>query len=103
MHDLINSRTLATAKDVIARIGGEELACPRAAMQVAEQIRQTFAGLSLLEPGLLSVSIGVMASSTAGHELPHLLSQADMALQGAKHRGRNQEGVSPGALPAQFG
>jgi PleD family two-component response regulator len=44
----------------------------------------------MLEPGLLSVSIGAVTSEEAGYELPHLLSQADQALHGAKGLGRNR-------------
>lgn len=83
-------------QDVFARIGGEEFACllmntrePQA-VQVAERIRQDFATLSLLEPGLLSVSIGVVSSQTTGYDLSRLLSQADEALYGAKGQGRNR-------------
>ena len=82
--------------DVFARIGGEEFACLLAdtdqasALQVAEGIRNGFAQLTMLEPGLLSVSIGVVTSEEAGYELPHLLSQADQALYGAKGLGRNR-------------
>ncbi|MGC5704151.1 GGDEF domain-containing protein [Pseudomonas sp. NFXW11] len=97
-------------KDVFARIGGEEFACLLAnvdeatAVQVAEQIRQAFARLPLLEPGLLSVSIGVVTSATAGYEVSRLLSLADEALYGAKHRGRNQvRSVSSDTALAQFG
>ncbi|WP_309295740.1 GGDEF domain-containing protein [Pseudomonas protegens] len=98
------------SRNVFARIGGEEFACllaaadERAAMRVAERIRQTFARLPLLEPELLSASIGVVDSKTAGYELPRLLSQADAALYGAKHRGRSQvQSVSSDAALAQFG
>ena len=98
------------SKNVFARIDGEEFACllaaadERAVMRVGEQIRQTFAHLPLLEPGLLSVSIGVVDSTTVGYELPCLLSQANAALYGAKHRGRNQmRSASSAAALAQFG
>ncbi|MBW8356156.1 MAG: GGDEF domain-containing protein [Pseudomonas sp.] len=83
-------------KDVFARIGGEEFACllestdEQSAVRVAERIRQAFARLPLLEPGLLSVSIGVVTSETQGYDLPRLLSLADEALYGAKDRGRNR-------------
>ncbi|WP_309475968.1 GGDEF domain-containing protein [Pseudomonas protegens] len=89
------AETLGT-KDVFARIGGEEFACllaatnEQAAVTVAERVRQAFARLPLLEPGLLSVSIGVVSSETRGYDLPPLLSLADEALYGAKHKGRNQ-------------
>lgn len=83
-------------KDVFARIGGEEFACLLAdtdehtAVQVAERIRQGFAQLPLLEPGLLSVSIGVVTSRESGYDLSRLLSRADEALYSAKGSGRNR-------------
>ncbi|WP_248766450.1 GGDEF domain-containing protein [Pseudomonas protegens] len=101
------AETLDT-KDVFARIGGEEFACllaatdEQAAVTVAERIRQAFARLPLLEPGLLSVSIGVVSSETRGYDLQRLLSLADEALYGAKDRGRNRvHTVSRSALESQ--
>ena len=83
-------------QDVFGRIGGEEFACllarddEQAAIQVAEQIRIRFTKLSIREPGLLSVSIGVVTSGESGYELSRLLSEADKALYGAKNEGRNR-------------
>ncbi|MBP5122956.1 GGDEF domain-containing protein [Pseudomonas protegens] len=101
------AETLGT-KDVFARIGGEEFACllaatdEQAAVTVAERVRQAFARLPLLEPGLLSVSIGVVSSETRGYDLPRLLSLADEALYDAKHQGRNRvHTVSRSALELQ--
>ncbi|WP_409297837.1 diguanylate cyclase [Pseudomonas sp. KCJK8993] len=84
------------ANDAFGRIGGEEFACLLAAVdeqeavRVAERIRETFAGLTLLEPGLLSVSIGVVTSQGRDYDLSRLLSQADEALYDAKGKGRNR-------------
>lgn len=101
------AETLGT-KDVFARIGGEEFACllaatdEQAAVTVAERVRQAFARLPLLEPGLLSVSIGVVSSETRGYDLLRLLSLADEALYDAKHQGRNRvHTVSRSALELQ--
>lgn len=87
-------------QDVFARIGGEEFACvlqdtdlPHAVL-VAERIRQGFAELTLLEPGSLSVSIGVVTSIEVGYDLVRLLSQADAALYVAKGKGRNRVQVA---------
>jgi PleD family two-component response regulator len=44
----------------------------------------------MLEPGMLSVSIGVVTTRESGYDLFGLLSQADEALFGAKDRGRNR-------------
>jgi diguanylate cyclase (GGDEF)-like protein len=60
------------------------------AVQIAERIRQAFSRLSLLEPGMLSVSIGVVTTGESGYELSSLLSQANEALYGAKDHGRNR-------------
>jgi len=82
--------------DVFGRIGGEEFACllkgadEQEAVQVAERIRHAFAHLSMLAPGLLSVSIGVVTTRESGYDLSGLLSQADEALYGAKDHGRNR-------------
>ncbi|WPN29523.1 GGDEF domain-containing protein [Pseudomonas sp. P5_109] len=82
--------------DVFGRIGGEEFACllkeadEQEAVQVAERIRQAFSQLSMLEPGMLSVSIGVVTTRESGYDLSSLLSQADEALYGAKDHGRNR-------------
>ncbi|MFK3644188.1 GGDEF domain-containing protein [Pseudomonas protegens] len=97
-------------KDVFARFGNEEFACPleltdeQAAGRVAEWIRQAFAQRPLLELGLLSVSIGVVTSETQGYDLPRLFSLADEALYGAKDRGRNRvQTASRSALALQPG
>lgn len=83
-------------QDVFGRIGGEEFACLLGAAdleaggQVAERIRREFAGLPLLEPGQLSVSIGIVSSREGGYDLFRLLSLADDALYAAKDKGRNR-------------
>ncbi|MGB8920409.1 MAG: GGDEF domain-containing protein [Pseudomonas sp.] len=93
------SRTLVESlreEDVSGRIGGEEFACvlsacdEHTAVQIAERIRRSFAQLSILEPGLLSVSIGVVTTRESGYDLSRLLSEADQALYGAKDQGRNR-------------
>lgn len=87
-------------KHVFGRIGGEEFACllvdtdEDGAVAMAERIRLGFAGLPLLEPGLLSVSIGVVTTRASGYELTRLLSVADEALYGAKGNGRNRVKVA---------
>ncbi|MDN7142652.1 GGDEF domain-containing protein [Pseudomonas sp. JQ170] len=81
--------------DVFGRIGGEEFACLLAntdeaeALRVAQRICSHFYALPLLEPGLLSVSIGIVGNS-GGHDLARLLSMADSALYRAKDEGRNR-------------
>lgn len=88
--------TLLRKHDLFARIGGEEFACllqgtdEQGAIQVAERIRQGFASLDLLAPGFLSVSIGIVTTTPACHDLSRLLSQADQALYRAKDQGRNR-------------
>lgn len=90
------TRTMLRSGDVFARIGGEEFACLLAdsdaagAFEVAERIRRGFAELDLLTPGFLSVSIGIVTTTAAGHDLSYLLSQADQALYQAKAYGRNR-------------
>jgi diguanylate cyclase (GGDEF)-like protein len=83
-------------EDVCGRIGGEEFACllndcdEQTALEIAERIRRSFSQLSILEPGLLSVSIGVVTTRESGYDLSRLLSEADQALYGAKDKGRNR-------------
>ena len=83
-------------KDVFGRIGGEEFACLLAncdksrAVQVAERIRLNCSELAIPEPGVLSVSIGVVTTDESDYELSHLLSTADKALYDAKDNGRNR-------------
>lgn len=87
------------SEHVIGRIGGEEFACllakyeEPAAIQMAEQIRLAFSKLPFIQPGLLSVSIGVATSRESGFELSRLLIDADEALYGAKNEGRNRVSV----------
>ena len=93
--------------DVFARIGGEEFACllidtdEEEAVQAAERIRESFAHLPLLAPGLLSVSIGVVTSQALGYDLSRLLSQADEALYDAKDKGRNRVHTRSWRAPAR--
>ncbi|CAI8907594.1 GGDEF domain-containing protein [Pseudomonas donghuensis] len=84
-------------EDVFARIGGEEFACllantdAQTARQVAQRICDSFYVVPMLEPGFLSVSIGIVGASGPGeHDLSRLLSKADNALYAAKRQGRNR-------------
>ncbi|CAK9889979.1 MULTISPECIES: GGDEF domain-containing protein [Pseudomonas] len=84
-------------EDVFARIGGEEFACllantdEQTARQVAQRICDSFYAQPMLEPGFLSVSIGIVGARGPGaHDLSRLLSKADNALYAAKHQGRNR-------------
>jgi diguanylate cyclase (GGDEF)-like protein len=91
------TRNSVRQEDVFARIGGEEFACllantdAQTAQQVAQRICESFYALPMLEPGFLSVSIGIVGASGPGeHDLSRLLSKADNALYAAKHQGRNR-------------
>ncbi|MDD1017168.1 GGDEF domain-containing protein [Pseudomonas rubra] len=91
------TRQSVRQEDVFGRIGGEEFACLLAntdeptALRVAQRICNHFYQWPLLEPGLLSVSVGIVSSGNpAEHDLSRLLSMADSALYGAKHQGRNR-------------
>lgn len=82
--------------DLFARIGGEEFACllrgsdAVAADAVAHRICAGFAGLPVLEPGRLGVSIGIVSRPAAECDLSRLLSMADHALYAAKQQGRSR-------------
>ena len=82
--------------DLFARIGGEEFACllrgvdEAAAEVVAQRICTGFAGMPLLEPGMLGVSIGIVSRPAGECELSRLLSMGDHALYAAKQQGRGR-------------
>ncbi len=82
--------------DLFARIGGEEFACllrgsdAAAADAVAQRICAGFAGLPMLEPGRLGVSIGIVSRPAQECDLSRLLSMADHALYEAKQQGRSR-------------
>jgi diguanylate cyclase (GGDEF)-like protein len=90
--------------DLAGRFGGEEFALllpqTRAtdAMRIAERVRASVAGLSLIAPGAsggervqVTVSIGVAALDGGDRrEFPALLAAADAALYRAKASGRDQ-------------
>ncbi|WP_348697752.1 GGDEF domain-containing protein [Duganella fentianensis] len=85
--------------DVLARIGGEEFVLvldgvdPAAALRLAERLRARIADESVPCDGAAvayTVSIGVVASVTAGYDLPTLMAAGDRAMYDAKRSGRNQ-------------
>lgn len=94
--------------DLIGRLGGEEFAvlmpavAPDLAEQMAERLRAGVAALRLEHEGRpipLTVSIGI--SADGGGDLKRLLADADAALYGAKHAGRNRvcrSGATPAAI-----
>jgi diguanylate cyclase (GGDEF)-like protein len=87
-------RTHLDRSAVCGRIGGEEFAALLAgtleqAVEQAERIRRDFA--SRASPACMhSVSIGVVGSDSAGHDLKQLLIAGDRALYQAKALGRNR-------------
>jgi len=90
--------------DLAGRFGGEEfsLLLPQTravdAFRIAERVRATIAGLSIIAPGAtggervhVTVSIGVAAlDSGSQREFPDLMAAADAALYRAKAGGRDQ-------------
>ncbi len=92
------------AGDVLGRFGGEEFvvllpgADGREACSIAERLRERVSVISLPVAGALvtvTVSIGVAALGTHGHELFDLLASADAALYRAKGTGRDQVCLLP--------
>ncbi|AYO83797.1 GGDEF domain-containing protein [Methylobacterium brachiatum] len=93
--------SLLPREAVLGRLGGEEFACllpdvsPAEALARAEELRRTFASLSVSElPDLqVSVSIGI-AQARDGVDYEALMRRADAALYVAKHGGRDRVAVA---------
>jgi diguanylate cyclase (GGDEF)-like protein len=97
-------RSAIRGGDVLVRYGGEEFIAllPKAdagrAWEVGERMRQRVCerafdvgdGLALL----LRVSVGI-AQWRMGEDMPDLIERADIAMYGAKQRGRNRVEVAP--------
>lgn len=91
--------TLRRPGDLLARYGGEELACildntdADGAHHVAEQLRTAVEALAIAHPdgGIVTASIGVATLPADGHaDADVLIKAADQALYAAKNAGRNR-------------
>ena len=90
--------------DLLARYGGEEFVAllPAtdlpSALQVAERVRATVAGASVVaDNGALvrpTVSVGVAMLASAPISFDALLAQADLAMYSAKRSGKNRVGAN---------
>ncbi|SHM05923.1 GGDEF domain-containing protein [Roseibium suaedae] len=85
--------------DLFGRLGGEEFAAvlpgvsPLRMSQIADRLRQTVQDHKFILKGQMisiTTSIGMVHTSTAGHDLEALLIKADDALYQAKGTGRNR-------------
>ena len=86
--------------DVLARLGGDEFAAlligtdEERAAEVSERLRKTVTSLRLMsEDGGqidLTISAGAAIFPDAGADVKSLMREADVAMYGAKHNGRNQ-------------
>ena len=99
----VTSRALRQP-DMLARIGGEELAVflphtdPLGALDVAERVREQVGSLRLVWQGRkvgTTVSIGVAALGSGHATLDALIRDADAALHEAKQAGRNCVRAAP--------
>lgn len=93
------STSLKRPKDLAARWGGEEFACllpntnAKGAQNVAEVLREAIQNLSIpnnANNGVVTVSVGVVASNPMDDNFDNLLKRADEALYQAKESGRNR-------------
>lgn len=85
--------------DLFGRLGGEEFGillhdCSRQqGMEIADRIRLAIGASPMEKDGRavsISASVGLTSTDTCGHELQRLCKEADAALYGAKHAGRNR-------------
>lgn len=85
--------------DLFGRLGGEEFAAvlpgvsPTRMAQIADRLRQTVQDHKFILNGQMisiTTSVGMVHTSTAGHDLEALLIKADDALYQAKGTGRNR-------------
>lgn len=85
--------------DLLARLGGDEFGVlmedfePARAVEAAEQLRETIAGLAFAwneRPFNITVSIGMVQLSQPGITLAEALQAADVACYTAKEKGRNR-------------
>lgn len=83
-------------RDLLARIGGDELALLMPdtplveAVRIADEMRERIAGHVFGEAGRLTVSVGVAGTREAGADKRALLRAADAALYWAKAEGRDR-------------
>ncbi|MEO8742114.1 MAG: GGDEF domain-containing protein, partial [Lysobacteraceae bacterium] len=117
--DTVLKRTVAACLeqlrevDVFGRLGGEEFGIfmpdcvPERAVDVAEAMRKTIAGLCDLEEDAIAypvyASFGISSARWSGYNLRQLLAHADSALYQAKREGRNRVAICDESTPLPAG
>ncbi|MEO8742963.1 MAG: GGDEF domain-containing protein [Lysobacteraceae bacterium] len=117
--DTVLKRTVAACQeqlrvvDVFGRLGGEEFGIfmpdcvPERAVDVAEAMRKTIAGLCDLEEDAIAfpiyASFGISSARWSGYNLRQLLAHADSALYQAKREGRNRVAICDESTPLPVG
>jgi len=92
-------RGITRARDVLARLGGEEFAVlmPKTdrheAARFAERLRRALAEPGATRPGI-TVSIGIAQADAELADIPELMKRADIALYEAKRQGRDRVAVA---------
>ncbi|WP_322996117.1 EAL domain-containing protein [Castellaniella sp.] len=92
-HDLVAHTSADEFVVLVDALGNDSHESARIAMSIAENLRQTISGNTLMIqniPVLITASIGLTLINAASHDCDTVMREADMATQRAKDQGGNQ-------------